>query len=63
MLCILGTRVEADHQSQLNTTKQLKSPSIIIGQWNTVIGIIQNGYIYVGLNRLFAYRENVSRSL
>ena len=52
------------HHSQQNTIKQLKSLSIILGQWKTIIGIIQNGYIYVVLNQIICVcRENPSSSL
>ena len=60
----LALELKPIHHSQQNTIKQLKSLSIIIGQWKTVIGIIQNGYIYIALNQIICVcRENPSSSL
>ena len=60
----LALELKPIHHSQQNAIKQLKSLSIIIGQWKTVIGIIQNGYIYIALNQIICVcRENPSSSL
>ena len=60
----LALQLKPIHHSQQNAIKQLKSLSIIIGQWKTVIGIIQNGYIYIALNQIICVcRENPSSSL
>ena len=60
----LALELKPIHHSQQNAIKQLKLLSIIIGQWKTVIGIIQNGYINVALNQIICVcRENPSSSL